>query len=60
MIETQVCLGLVLAIIVLFGVAFGLALWIGSARWSAETPRIVGRLPSWKGKIIDARYDFAR
>ena len=36
-------LRLILAIVVLFGVAFGLGLWIGTARWNGETERLVDR-----------------
>ncbi|HEX9113154.1 MAG TPA: DUF6544 family protein, partial [Nitrospirota bacterium] len=39
-----VWLRLIVAIIVLFGAAFGLALLIGSARWNGETARIVQKL----------------
>ena len=37
-------LRLVLAIIVFFGAAFALALWIGYARWNGETARLEEKL----------------
>lgn len=45
-------LRLVLAIIVFFGAAFALALWIGYARWNGETARLEEKL-DWAAKEPD-------
>lgn len=50
---------LILAIIVLFGTAFGLALWIGSARWNGETHRFVDSLNQPVKELGNATVSFS-